>query len=91
MESQSRESVKGTNGLLTANLFSMHDPAKKYMGESQKSGICISPCKPPTSPELMHGLHVLCQISPVVNNGEVLLSGNTQKNNFVSPQRELNP
>ena len=27
MESQSRVSVKGTNGLLTANLFSMHDPA----------------------------------------------------------------
>ena len=27
-------SVKGTNGSLTANLFSMHDPAKKYMGKS---------------------------------------------------------
>ena len=40
-----------------------------------------------------HGLHVLCQISPVVhvNNGEVLLSGNTQKKNFLSPQPELNP
>ena len=37
-----------------------------------------------------HGPHVLCQISPVVNNGEVLLSGNTQKKNFLSPQRELN-
>ena len=37
------------------------------------------------------GLHVLCQISPLVNNGEVLLSGNTQKNNFLSPQQELNP
>ena len=38
-----------------------------------------------------HGLHVLCQISPVVNNREVLLSGNTQKKNFLSPQWELNP
>ena len=44
-----------------------------------------------TSPQLMHGLHLLCQISPVVNNREVLLSGNTQKKNFLSPQRELNP
>ena len=38
-----------------------------------------------------HSLHVLCQISPVVNNREVLLSGNTQKKYVLSPQRELNP
>ena len=41
-------SVKGTNGLLTANLFSiMHDPDKNtWVNLLLKSGICISPSLP---------------------------------------------
>ena len=31
METQSRVSIKGTSGPLTANVFSIHDPAGKYI------------------------------------------------------------
>ena len=84
MESQSRVSAKGTKWMdfwLQICLVCMILVKKVEFILVQASHITRA----------YHGLHVLCQISPLVNNGEVLLSGNTQKKNFLSPQRELDP
>ena len=55
MESRSRVSIKGTNGLLTANVFSIHDPAWKLyiQGKSMVKKWNLLWSKLPTPPELI--------------------------------------